>query len=91
MRYVRTYEGFFDKDHAVVAIGKKFGEAEVMSMYEKEKKEWSDDYEGNGNGEAEEHVLASLVSWYEKNHSNLDEDQAKELEDALKSHYKFLA
>lgn len=91
MRYVRTYEGYFDKDQAVVAIGKKFGQAEVMEMHEKEKGEWSDDYDGAGNGEAEEQVLARLVSWYEKSHSRLDRGQVEELESALKAHYKFLA
>lgn len=88
MRYVRTYEGFFDVDHAVVAIGKRFGEEEVLRMRDQEAAEWSDDYESNGNGEAEEHTLASLVSWYERAHSRLDDGQREELERALAAHYK---
>ena len=88
MRYVKTYEGFFDKDHAVVAIGKNFSEADVREMYEAEKKEWSDDYDGNGNGEAEEQVVAKLVSWYEKNHGALEDSNRESLEAELIRHYK---
>lgn len=89
MRLIKKYESFFDADMAVVEIGRKFNAEKVRQMISEEMSEWSDDYETNGNGEAEEHVIGALVSWYERSAGKkLDGQQSASLEDAIRAHYK---
>jgi len=91
MRYLRKYnENTFDKHHAVVKIKEQFTEETVSEMLADEVKEWVEegDYKSISNGEAEEMVLHQLISWYEKEFKQLNEEDKNELETELKQIYK---
>ena len=91
MRYLKKYnENTFDKHHAVVKIKEQFTEETVSEMLADEVKEWVEegDYKSISNGEAEEMVLHQLISWYEKEFKQLNEDDKNELEKELKQIYK---
>jgi hypothetical protein len=86
MRYLKKFESKFNLDAAVVKIGQEYGKDRVVKMVDDEKKEWSEDYDGIGNGEAEEMVIHSMIGWYKKDQAMGQEDR-KELESALRGHY----
>lgn len=86
MRYIGKYESFFDADAAVAVIAREWTDEKVDGLLESEKQEWSDGYSEIGNGEAEEHVIAFLVSWYESKHSRVTDKES--LYDAIREHYK---
>jgi hypothetical protein len=91
MRYLKKYnENTFDKHHAVVKIKEQFTEETVSEMLADEVKEWVEegDYKSISNGEAEEMVLHQLISWYEKEFKQLNEEDKNELETELKQIYK---
>ena len=91
MRYLKKYnENIFDKHHAVVKIKEQFTEETVSEMLADEVKEWVEegDYKSISNGEAEEMVLHQLISWYEKEFKQLNEEDKNELETELKQIYK---
>jgi len=91
MRYLKKYnENTFDKHHAVVKIKEHFSEETVSEMLADEVKEWVEegDYKSISNGEAEEMVLHQLISWYEKEFKQLNEEDKNELETELKQIYK---
>lgn len=91
MRLIKKYESFFDADLAVVEIAKNFSEESVGQMLEEEMSEWSDNYGENGNGEAEEQVMARMISWWEKKSGKtLDDQQTASLEDAIRAHFNIL-
>lgn len=91
MRLIKKYESFFDADLAVVDIAKNFSEAKVRQMLDEEMSEWGDNYGEHGNGEAEEQVIASLISWWEKKFGKtLDESQIASLEDSVRAHFNIL-
>jgi hypothetical protein len=91
MRYLKRYnENNSDIHHAVVKIKGNFTEDTVSEMLADEIKEWSDEdnYKSVSNGEAEEMVLNQLISWYEKEFKQLNEEDKNELETELKQIYK---
>ena len=91
MRYLKKYnENTFDKHHAVVKIKEQVTEETVSEMLADEVKEWVEegDYKSISNGEAEEMVLHQLISWYEKEFKQLNEEDKNELETELKQIYK---
>lgn len=89
MKYIKEYNGYFDPEHAVVQIGKEYSHSKVLSMIGEEAGEWSDKYDQVGNGEAEEHVIATLISWWERKYGNvLDDADYSKLESTLISHYR---
>jgi len=88
MRLIKKYESFFDADQAVVEIGKQYSDSKVLSLIADESAEWSDSYGEIGNGEAESHVIATMISWCEKKSGKkLSDFEYASLEDALKIHY----
>jgi tRNA C32,U32 (ribose-2'-O)-methylase TrmJ len=91
MKYLKRYnENNLDINHAVVKIKEYFTEDTVSEMLADEIKEWSDEdnYKSINNGEAEEMVLYQIISWYEKEFKQLNEEQKKELQKELKQIYK---
>lgn len=87
MRYIGKYESFFDVDAVVAVIAREWTDEKVEGLLDSEKKEWSEEYSDNGNGEAEEHVISSLISWYESNHNKRISDK-QTLSEAIREHYK---
>jgi hypothetical protein len=91
MKYLKRYnENNTDIHHAVVKIKENFTEDTVSEMLADEIKEWSDEdnYKSVSNGEAEEMVLHQLISWYEKEFKQLNEEDKNGLEKELKQIYK---
>jgi hypothetical protein len=91
MKYLKRYnESNTDIHHAVVKIKEHFSEEIVSEMLADEIKEWADEgnYKAVSNGEAEEMVLHQLISWYEKEFKQLNEEDKNELEKELKQIYK---
>jgi len=91
MKYLKRYnESNTDIHHAVVKIKEHFTEDTVSEMLADEIKEWAeeDNYKSINSGEAEEMVLHQLISWYEKEFKQLNEEDKNELETELKQIYK---
>ena len=91
MKYLKRYnENNSDIHHAIVKIKEHFTEDTVSEMLADEIKEWADEdnYKSINSGEAEEMVLHQLISWYEKEFKQLNEEDKNELEKELKQIYK---
>lgn len=91
MKYLKRYnENNSDIHHAIVKIKEHFTEETVSEMLADEIKEWAeeDNYKSINSGEAEEMVLHQLISWYEKEFKQLNEEDKNELEKELKQIYK---
>jgi hypothetical protein len=91
MKYLKRYnENNSDIQHAIVKIKENFTEDTVSEMLADEIKEWveEDNYKSINSGEAEEMVLHQLISWYEKEFKQLNEEDKNELETELKQIYK---
>jgi hypothetical protein len=91
MKYLKRYnENNSDIQHAIVKIKENFTEDTVSEMLADEIKEWveEDNYKSINSGEAEEMVLHQLISWYEKEFKQLNEEDKSELEKELKQIYK---
>ncbi len=86
MRYIGKYESFFDVDAAVAVIAREWTDEKVEGLLDSEKQEWSDEYSENGNGEAEEHVISLLISWYESKYARVSDKE--KLSDVIREHYK---
>ena len=91
MKYLKRYnENNSDIHHAIVKIKEHFTEDTVSEMLADEIKEWADEdnYKSINSGEAEEMVLHQLISWYEKEFKQLNEEDKNELEKEIKQIYK---
>ena len=60
-----------DIDFIMAKIKENFTIDKVSKMLKNESLEWSDDYETSNNGEAEDMIVESLISWYEKNYNKI--------------------
>ena len=89
MRYIGKYESFFDVDAVVAKIARFWKDDQVDELIKAEKIEWSDNYGNLGNGEAEDHVVSVLVSWYESKYGRVEDKDS--LKNAIRQHYKSLS
>jgi hypothetical protein len=92
MKWIKKYEGYFDPESALYKIADHYTEDVISKMLADEREEWSDNYNDYGNGEAEDHVIENLITWYEKESGQkLNDYQRDGLVNSIKDRYKVLA
>ena len=74
MKYLKKYESIqeHDLDFVLSKIKEEFTIDKVKEEFEKEKSEWSDDYDSDGNGEAQDIILNKLIGWFESKYNKID-------------------
>lgn len=93
MKYLKKYNesNEEDMDFILAKIKEKYPINDVENLYNEEKEAWSDDYENEGNGEAEDVVLNQLIGWFQKQYSKeLSDEKFEEVYSKLQSEYDFL-
>ena len=95
MKHLRKYNESseneeYDLDFVMAKIKEEFTTEKVKELLNTEGKEWSDDYEENGNGEAEDVIIDQLIEWFESKYKPLGDDSYTEIRDILQQEYEFL-
>jgi len=80
-----------DIDFIIAKIKEEYPINDVENMYNEEKDAWSDDYDNEGNGEAEDVILNKLLGWFQKQYSKeLSDETFDEAYSKLQDVYEFL-
>ena len=94
MKYLRRYNESNeeqDLDFILAKIKEEFPHDEVKNAYIDEVKMWSDTYDEDGNGEAQDIILNQMIGWFEKKHSKtLSDIVFDEIYSKLQEEYEFL-
>lgn len=104
MKYLKKFESndIFDIDFVLSKIKEKFDDNKVCDMLDEEIMEWVDEgweeeyeseydwYQDYNNREAEDVVIEQLISWYEKEHEELESNDRITLYDRISDIYTCL-
>ena len=79
----------YDTAFFMTKLKEKWESDDIQTMYEEEKKAWSDDYK-DGSGFAEDVILHKLIGWFESKYKALSNEVFDEVYNKLQEEFEFL-